>query len=180
MSARNLIRHVSLAAGAVTLVVALGGLTQQRDPDDEAIGAQNQKWMDLIVKKDAAAISEIYAEDGAMFPPNAPKVQGRAALKEAWTGFVSMPAMTLTFKTESLVFSQDHTMATDIGTYEFASGEGAAHTVDKGKSVVVWVKRAGTWLVLTDMFSSDAPPPPVVPMTDPQPDTAAPPRESPN
>jgi quercetin dioxygenase-like cupin family protein len=67
--------------------------------------------------------------------------------------------MTLTFKTEKLVLSSDHTMATDIGTYQFNAGEGATRITDKGKSVVVWVKRDGNWLVLTDMFSSDAPPP---------------------
>ena len=52
------------------------------------------------------------AEDGAIFPPNAPKVVGRSALVAFWNEFFKIPGMTLSFKTEKFVYSNDRTMAT--------------------------------------------------------------------
>lgn len=127
--------------------------------DETAIGEQNKKWLEVIAAKDAAATAKIYAEDGAMFPPNAPKVVGRDALQKGWGEFFQIPGMALTFETEKLVVAKGGDVAVDIGAYKFTSGEGASQVTDSGKSVVTWVKRDGKWQVLTDMFSSDSPPP---------------------
>jgi uncharacterized protein (TIGR02246 family) len=168
MSALIHLKHIAIGIGAALLLVAC---SQSNGDDEASINAQNKKWLDLITKKDAAGVAQIYTDDGAIFPPNSPKAAGRASLQTFWGEFFKIPGMSLTFKTEKLVFSADHTMATDIGTYEAGFGEGANRVIDKGKSVVVWVKRDGNWLVLTDMFSSDAPPPA------PQPQAAAAPEQ---
>lgn len=154
MPTRAASAHLMLALFAFVALASCG----QQSGDDLVIFKENQRWMDLIAKKDAAGVAMIYAEDGAMFPPNAEKVYGRPALKDAWNGFFKIPGMALTFKTDRLVFSEDHSIAVDIGTYELVSGDGTASQVEKGKSVVTWVRRDGKWLVLTDMFSSDAAP----------------------
>lgn len=112
--------------------------------------------MEAIAAKDAKAVAAIYAEDGQMLPPNAPKAVGREALEKAWAGLMGMPGMTLTFETETFVFAKSGDLAVDIGTYKFTAG---GHT-ENGKAVVTWTKRDGKWLVLTDMFSSDQPPAP--------------------
>jgi hypothetical protein len=69
-----------------------------------------------------------------------------------------IPGVGLTFATDKFVFGSSNDLAVDIGSYEFKSSSGGSSASDKGKSVVTWVKRDGTWQVLTDMFSSDAPP----------------------
>jgi uncharacterized protein (TIGR02246 family) len=156
----NMPSKVFLRTLCIITIVVTASCSNPSTNDEATISAQNQKWMELIVKKDAAAVAQLYAEDGTMLPPNAPKVVGRAALQTAWGELFKIPGMTLTFKTERFIFSNDRTMATEIGSYAFGMGDGENRTVDLGKAVVVWVKQGNTWLVQTDMFSSDAPPAP--------------------
>src|SRR5215475_10994629 len=110
----------------------------------------------------------MYAQDGEFLPPNSAKVTGREAIKDAWTKMFTIPGVGLTFTTDKFVFGQSADLAVDIGSYDFKSEAAGSSVSDKGKSVVTWVKRDGTWQVMTDMFSSDAPllpPTPTVPPT---------------
>jgi uncharacterized protein (TIGR02246 family) len=150
-------------AGASFVLAACGGNTGAGD--EAAIRDLNKKWLEAIVAKDASAVAMIYADDGAMLPPNAPKAAGRDAVEKSWGEMFKIPGVALTFETERFVFAKSGDVAIDIGTYKFTAGEGAAAATDIGKSVVTWVKRDGKWYVLTDMFSSDAPPPAPAPAT---------------
>ena len=153
------IAHLTAACvliGTTLLLVACGG---QDANDEAAIRDQNKKWLEAIVAKDASAVAQIYAEDGTMLPPNAPKASGRDAVQKGWEEMFKIPGVQLTFDTERFVFAKSGDVAVDIGTYKFSAGEGATMQTDTGKSVVTWVKRDGKWLVLTDMFSSDLPTP---------------------
>ena len=149
---------VLLIAGTSAFLASCGG-TESTASDEAAIKDINKKWMELIVRKDAKAIAEsIYAENGEMLPPNMPKAVGRSAIEQGWNGFMSMPGMQLTFETQALTFAKSGELAVETGTYRFVVGEGAAQSTELGKSVVTWIKKDGKWQVLTDMFSSDAPP----------------------
>lgn len=161
--------------------VMLNACSPSTEADDAAIRATNKAWMEAIVAKDAKAIAAIYAEDGQLLPPNAPKVVGRAALEKNWAEFTAIPGMTLTFETETFVFAKSGDLAVEVGTYKFGAGD----MTDSGKSVVTWTKRNGKWFVLTDMFSSDQPAPPPAPAasatapTEAAPATPAAPAETP-
>ena len=145
-------------AGASLLLVSCGG-TESTAADEAAIRDINRKWMELIAARDAKAIAEtVYAENGQMLPPNAPKAVGRDALLQAWTGVMATPGMQLTFETESLTFARSGEMAVEVATYKMVIGEGATQITDVGKSVVTWIRKDDRWQVLTDMFSSDAAP----------------------
>lgn len=155
----NLKRLFPVLIGAALL--ALGACGEQKPTaanEEAAIRAQNAKWLDAIAKKDAAAVAAMYAQDGEFMPPNASKVTGRDAIQGAWQGMFQIPGVGLTFTTDKLIVAQGADMAVDIGSYDFKSEAGGSSVNDKGKSVVTWVKKDGTWLVMTDMFSSDAPP----------------------
>ncbi len=145
-------------AGASFVLAACGGDTGAGD--EAAIREVQKKWLEAIVAKDAPAIAGFYAEDGQMFPPNSPKAVGRDAIQKGWEGFLGLPGMTLTFETEKFVFAKSNDLAVAVETYKFSTGEGAAASTEIGKSIVTWTKRDGKWYVLTDMFSSDAPPAP--------------------
>ncbi len=146
---------VLVLAGAVML----NACAPSTEADEAAIRAANKAWLAAIVAKDAKAIAAMHAEDAQMLPPNAAKAVGREAIEKGWAGFMGMPDMTLTFETEKFVFAKSGDLAVDIGTYKFTAGG----QTDTGKSVVTWTKHDGKWLVLTDMFSSDLPPPPPAP-----------------
>lgn len=153
----------AVVAACAVLLAACG--PGGHEADDAAIREANKVWLEKIVAKDAAAIGQIYADDGQFLPPNAPKAVGREAIQKGWTEMFAIPGVALTFETEKLVFAKSGDLAVDIGTYKFSMGEGATAVNDSGKSVVTWTKRDGKWLVLTDMFSSDLPaaPPPAAP-----------------
>src|SRR3954447_798803 len=73
--------------------------------DERAIRGQVDRWLQLVKAKDAAAIAELYAEDGAVMPPNAPIGKGRRA-KQQTLGINNKPArVQLTFNPEQIVVS---------------------------------------------------------------------------
>lgn len=147
----------AVAAVCMAFLAACGGSTPQAE--EAAIKEINKTWLEAIVAKDAKKIAAIYAEDGQMLPPNAAKAVGRDAIEKGWSQFLAMPGMALTFETQSFAVAKSGDIAVEVQTYKLTSGEGAAAVTDTGKGVVTWVKRGGKWQVLTDMFSSDAPPP---------------------
>ena len=159
---------VIVLTGASLFLTACGG-SGSTSADEAAITEINKKWQELIVAKDAKEISELYAEDGQMLPPNTPKAVGRTALEQAWNGFVSIPGMALTFETEKFTFAQSGDLAVEVGTYKFITGEGATQVTDIGKFIVTWRKQDGKWQILTDMFSSNSPPPTPAPVAPPTP-----------
>ena len=116
--------------------------------DDQAIRGNIDRWLELVRTKDAAAIAQLYADDGAVMPPNMPMGKGREAIQRTWQTMLQAP-VALTFKTDELVFSSSGDMALDRGTYRF--GE------DVGKYVVVWRKIGGEWKAAADIFNSDKP-----------------------
>ena len=160
-----------LFGGAALALAACSQQAASTKADEDAIRAQNQKWLEAIVKHDADAIAALYAQDGEFMPPNSGKVSGHDAIKAAWQGMFQIPGVGLTFTTDKFVFGKSTDLAVDIGSYDFKSASGESSMHDKGKSVVTWVKRDGNWQVLTDMFSSDAP---MLPPTPTPPATAMP------
>ena len=162
------VAFAAVVAACVVLLAACG--PGGHEADEAAINETNKAWLEKIVAKDAAAIAQLYAEDGQFLPPNAPKVVGREAIQKGWSEMFAIPGVALTFESEKIVFAKSGDLAVDISTYKFSMGEGAAAVNDSGKSVVTWTKRDGKWLVLTDMFSSDLPaaPPPAAPAPTPE------------
>ncbi|MFM9863316.1 MAG: YybH family protein [Micropepsaceae bacterium] len=146
----NSIAAVLIFASAAA---ALSACAPSTEADEAAIRAANKAWLAAIVAKDGKAIVALHAEDAQVLPPNAPKAVGREAIGKAWDGIFALPGLALTFDTEKFVFAKSGEFAVEVGTYSMTvNGQ-----TDTGKSVVTWTKRAGKWVVLTDMFSSDLP-----------------------
>ena len=100
------IAHLTAACvliGTTLLLAACGGSGAN---DEAAIRDQNKKWLEAIVAKDPSAIAQIYAEDGTMLPPNAPKASGRDAVQKGWEEMFKIPGVQLTFDTERFVFAK--------------------------------------------------------------------------
>ena len=126
-------------------------------PDEQAIRGQVDRWLQLVKAKDAAGISALYADDGAVMPPNAPIGKGRDAIQQTWASMMRTPGFDLTFAPEQIVVSSSGDMALDRGRYRLTiAPEGTAQT-DTGKYVVVWRKIGGEWKAAADIFNSDLP-----------------------
>ena len=117
--------------------------------DEQTIRDTAERWVELIRSKDAAAIAQLYTEDGALMPPNMPIATGRPAIEQVWASMVQAPGFDLTFAPEQILVAASGDMALDRGTYRL--GE------DTGKYVVVWRKVGGEWKAAADIFNSDKP-----------------------
>jgi uncharacterized protein (TIGR02246 family) len=125
--------------------------------DEQAIRGQVARWLQLVKAKDAAGIAELYAEDGAVMPPNAPIGKGRTAIQQTWASIMRTPGFSLTFVPEEIVLSSSRDLALDRGTYRLTMAPHGATQTDTGKYVVVWRKIGGDWKAVADIFNSDLP-----------------------
>ena len=125
--------------------------------DEEAIRGQVARWLQLIKSKDAAAIAQMYTEDGAFMPSNATISKGRSAIQQSWAAMVNTSGFELTFAPEQILVSSSGDMALDRGIYHLTvAPDGTKHN-DTGKYVVVWRKVGGEWKAAADIINSDLP-----------------------
>ena len=125
--------------------------------DEQAIRGHVDRWHQLMKAKDAAGIAELYAEDGAVMPPNAPIGKGRAAIQQTWASMMRTPGFDLTFAPEQILVSSSGDMALDRGTYGLTIAPDGKTKTDTGKYVVVWRKIGSEWKAAADIFNSDLP-----------------------
>ena len=125
--------------------------------DEQAIRRQVDRWLELVKAKDAAGIAELYAEDGAVMPPNAPIGKGRTAIQQTWASMMQTPGFDLTFIPDQIIVSSSGDMALDRGTYRLAVAPNGTAQTDTGKYVVVWRKSGSDWKAAADIFNSDLP-----------------------
>jgi uncharacterized protein (TIGR02246 family) len=125
--------------------------------DEQAIRGQVDRWLQLVKAKDAAGIAELYTNDGAVMPPNAPIGKGHAAIQQTWASMMGTPGFDLTFVPEQIIVSSSGDMALDRGTYKLAVAPNGTAQTDTGKYVVVWRKIGSEWKAAADIFNSDLP-----------------------
>ena len=125
--------------------------------DELAIRGHVDRWLQLVKAKDAAGIAELYTEDGAVMPPNAPISKGRKAIQQTWESMMQTPGFDLTFVPEQIIVSSSGDMALDRGTYSLTIAPNGVKQTDAGKYVVVWRKIGREWKAAADILNSDLP-----------------------
>jgi uncharacterized protein (TIGR02246 family) len=120
----------------------------------EAIQSINAKVSALFAKGDAAAVSALYAKDGAVMPAGSEPVRGNQAIQKFWQSAISSGVAAVELKTVE-VYGGGKT-ATEVGEYTLLDKDGKA--LDRGKYIVIWKQAGGDWKLLRDMFSSNQPP----------------------
>ena len=134
-----------------------GAAAADAGADEQAIRGQVDRWLQLIKAKDAASIAALYADDGAVMPPNAPIGKGREAIQKTWAAMMATPGFDLAIVPEQIVVSSSGDMALDRGTYRLAMSPNGTAMTDTGKYVVVWRKIGSEWKAAADIFNSDLP-----------------------
>jgi uncharacterized protein (TIGR02246 family) len=132
--------------------------------DQAAIGAKvdslNTAFLAAVTARDTNALATMYAEDGHLLDANAPRVDGREAIRHAWAQAMAMPGFDLKFASSDKIVSEAGDMVIDLGTYTFAAqGSKGKPMNDHGKYVTVLKNVNGEWKILVDTHNSDLPPP---------------------
>lgn len=125
--------------------------------DEQAIRGKVARWLQLVKVKDAAGIADLYTDDGALMPPNAPISKGGAAIQQTWGSLMQTPGFNLNIVPEQITVSSSGDMALDRGTYSLTIAPNCAEHTDTGKYVVVWRKISGEWKAAADILNSDLP-----------------------
>ena len=119
------------------------------------VQAGEAKWLEAFNGGDSAGVAGRYESDARLMAPNAPVMEGRAAI-EAFTKEFLQTGAKLNFSLLTVHESPD--MCAAVGRYDMTI-PGAPN--DNGKFVEIWRKQAdGSWLIADDIFNSDLPAPP--------------------
>ena len=89
---------------------------------------------------DAAALAQLFTEEGFVLSPGQPPVKGRVAIQKLYTG----PGSPLSLRAFAYAINGD--LAYIVGGYSSASG-----VPDEGKFTLTLHKRNRRWLIASDM-----------------------------
>jgi uncharacterized protein (TIGR02246 family) len=136
---------------------APAGLSAQ---DEAAIRAVDAEWARAASAGDGNAIAALYASDATLLPPMEPMRQGQAA-KKYWVDFTNSFSGTTELTATTVEGRGD--LAYEVGTYRMSLTPKKAGAkplpVGVGKYIEVLKKQAdGSWKIVYDMWSPDAPP----------------------
>ena len=145
-------------AMVLVAIVAIG-CSDAPETDLDGLRAMEAEWQAGFDARDAAAIAAVYADDGAVLPPNGTTVSGRAAVERFWVDFMS-GGIAGGINDIEVYASGD--LGYKVGTYVITDPGGK--TIDVGKYVEIWRHVDGKWQLSHDIFNSDmslpVPPPP--------------------
>jgi uncharacterized protein (TIGR02246 family) len=143
---------------SVLMIVVLGSaLTaaaqrpeKEVPPVREAIEAGNQAFMAAFAAHDAAALAGLYTEEGKLLPPNAPIMEGRAAIQAFWQAVMGMGIATA--QLDILEVDALGNTAVEVSYFTLFLADGTV--ADQGKYIVEWKRVSGDWFLHRDIFNS--------------------------
>jgi len=130
------------------------------DEDKARIRAVDEEWARAAQAGDGEAIAALYAEDAVLLPPGEPIVKGEAA-KKYWVDFGKQFSGPTELNTMTVEGSGN--VASAIGTYKMTLTPKKAGAkplpTDEGKYIEVLKRQDdGSWKIIYDMWSPNAPP----------------------
>jgi ketosteroid isomerase-like protein len=124
-----------------------------RDEITEAYKAFEENFF----KGDADALSLIYTDDAELLVPEAPPIKGRAAIAQAWRGFIGSGGNRVRVEVREVQDNGD--WAFEVGSFTASAHAGAL--LNSGKYIVIWKRQSnGTWKTCRDIFNWNIPPRP--------------------
>jgi uncharacterized protein (TIGR02246 family) len=114
---------------------------------------------DGVAEQDAAALADIYHEDGRLLAPNMEPAEGRQAIETTWQQLLELGARSVDI--EPIDVREAGNLTIEYGRYTLrVEPQGGEAITDVGKYLVVHEARSdGSTKVLLDCFNSNSPPP---------------------
>ena len=120
----------------------------------QEIAAANLAFETAVSKSDSVGFASLYTTDTKWMNPNAPSVEGRAALVGS-VGTIMRAGIGSAKLTTTEVWG-DENFVTEEGVYVLNAKDGSQ--IDKGKYLVLWKRVDGKLMFYRDIFNSDLPP----------------------
>lgn len=100
---------------------------------------------------DYQTMTDLYTEDGSIFPPNTPIISGKAGILKRWT----LPEGTriLSHKATPTEIIINGNYAYDFGVYEGISEDAEGRYEWEGKYVIVWKYTGSNWKMHLDIWN---------------------------
>jgi ketosteroid isomerase-like protein len=137
-------------------------MADEGDSARVAIEAAEARYARYLNGNHTDSIRLMFADAGTIMPPNMPSVTGQDSVADWMRRNAMPPGSTIAFQTVDV--AANGPLAIERGTYTFAMpamGRTPAIT-STGKYLVRWHRRAsGEWVIVSDIWSEDVPPPPV-------------------
>ena len=128
--------------------------------DEQAIRAINPAWFKAYNAGDVDGVVALYADDAVLNIPGAPAARGRAAIRDAYVTDIAASAAGGVSNSQGA--NGEFGVSGDLGWEwnTFTVRDKSGTTVDAGKYVTVYGRKNGKWLIIRDIWNSDAPPAP--------------------
>ena len=125
----------------------------------DRIRALDEGWARAAAARDLDGMMAIYAEDARELLPGLPVVVGREAIRAFYQGVIEqLPRFWHHFEPLDIVVADSEDLAVVRGAYRFTADSTHPGTVETGKFVGVWRRRAGDWRLALNISNSDHPP----------------------
>jgi uncharacterized protein (TIGR02246 family) len=157
-------RLASLGA-ITTLALTLSACNQTADTHDadvKAIQDNEAQWNQEWAAKDQDKIMAHYADDAVLIVSGTPSTSGKEAIRGAIRQMTSDPTLDLKFHATKVEVAKSGDIAYTQGTYTLTLSDPQTKQLihDHGSFVTTYRKQPdGTWKVVTDIATSEVPPP---------------------
>ena len=144
----------------LAIVLVPFALQGQQSADEKAVRDTEAAWSKAAQAKSVEQFASFYADDAAVFQPNAKVAKGKAAVRSAVADLFKPAGFALSFKTVTAAVSKSGDIAYTTGTYAMTMNDAKGKPVkDTGNYVTVYKKVGGQWKAVADIFNSELPAP---------------------
>ena len=155
-------RFRSAAIATAAGLAVLAGCARNAPPapdtavEEAAIRANTVAWVEAYNAGDVDKIVAMYADDGALMPPEAPTAVGHDAMRQYLVAdMAATKAAGMSFMLDQEASGVSGDLAWHTGTFHVNGPSGSA--VVTGKYAEIWRKLNGKWLMIRDIWNTDAP-----------------------
>lgn len=124
--------------------------------DEAAMRAGTTSWIEAYNVGDVDKIVAMYTDDAILMPPDAPAVVGHDAMKQYLVAdMAASKAAGLSMALDQDASGVSGDLGWHAGTFHVNGASGSA--VGTAKYVEIWRKLNGKWLMIRDIWNTDAP-----------------------
>ena len=135
-----------------------------RAADEQAIRDSEAAWVKEYAARDADKVFAHYADDASSKLPDMPLITGKEAIRAGEKNQLTDPKFDLDFHPDKVEVSKAGDVAYSQGAFTYTGTDPKTKKVvtENGNYVEVYKKQAdGSWKVVEDIASQEAPPTPV-------------------